>query len=89
MTEHWDAIVTDLWDDGDTFTAELRREGSPDLVADFSMRECQVTVQRGDLLIVTPDSVVKREPRVWTQAELDDIRRRARIMAARLGFLAD
>lgn len=87
--DQWDAVVTDVWDNGDTFTAELRQEGSPNLIADFSMRECQVTVQPGDLLVVTPDSVVKREPRVWTQTELDDIRRRAAILAARLGFLAD
>jgi hypothetical protein len=79
----WDGVVTDIWDDGDTFTAELRREGSPDLLAEFSMRKCQVNVLPGDMLIIS-DSVVKRNLGVWTQAELNEINRRAAIQAARL-----
>ena len=71
----WDGRVLEV--DGDIFTAELCREGAPDLLADFSMAECGVTVEPGDLLIVLPGSVVKRDLGVWTQAEIDEIERRA------------
>lgn len=90
MEHVWDGVVTNVWNDGDTFTTELRRDGAPDLIAEFSMRECQLAdIEPGSLLIVRPGSVVKRELPVWTQEEIDDIRRRAKIRAARLGFLAD
>lgn len=89
MSIEWDGIVTDVWADGDTFTAELRQEGSPDLFAEFSMKECRVHVEPGDLLIITPDSVIKRNLGRWTQEELAEIRRRAKIKAAQLGFLAN
>ena len=74
-TPQWDARVLEV--DGDTFTAELSREGAPDLLADFSMAECGITVEPGDLLVVMPGSVTKRDLGVWTQAEIDEITRRA------------
>jgi len=87
--ELWDGIVLDVWPDGDTFTAELRREDEPDLLAEFSMRECGVTVVSGDLLIIRPDSVVKRDLGVWTREEIDEIKRRAAIRFAQLRNLFD
>lgn len=73
----WDADVLEIWDDGDTFTARLRQNASPDLLAEFSMRQCGIAVEPGDLLIVTPARVIKRNLGVWTQAELDEIKERA------------
>jgi len=72
----WDGCVIAV--DGDMFTAEVQRDGHPALLADFSMAECGVMVVPGDVLIVTPSSVVKREPRVWTRRELAQVMRRAR-----------
>ena len=83
----WDGRVLEV--DGDIFTAELCREGAPDLLADFSMAECGVTVEPGDLLIVRPGSVAKRDLGVWTQAEIDEIMRRARKLSRRLRQIAD
>lgn len=83
----WDGSVVEV--DGDIFTVDLRREGDPDMLADYSMKECGITVEPGDLLIVRPDSVTKREPRVWTQAEIDAIMARARKRAALLKRIAD
>lgn len=83
----WDGSVIEV--NGDIFTVDLRREGAPDMLADYSMKECGVTVEPGDLLIVRPDSVTKREPRVWTQAEIDAIMARARKRAALLRRIAD
>ncbi len=80
----WNGIVTEVWDDGDTFTVDLRREGLPDLLAEFSMRECGVDVVPGDLLVIQRDSVAKPPRRVWTQEEIDDIRHRAAIRSAKL-----
>jgi hypothetical protein len=80
----WDGRVIEVWEDNDTFTVDLRREGSPDLLAEMSMAQTGVTVATDDLLIVTPAtpgrpaSVTKRIPRQWTQAELDQIMRRSR-----------
>ena len=74
----WDADVLEIWNDGDTFTARLRQKGSPDLLAEFSMKQCGITVEPGDLLIVTPEKVIKRNLGKWTQAELDNIDRRSR-----------
>lgn len=73
----WSGRVTDV--EGDTFTAWLvpsDHEG-PELCADFSMERCGIEVQEGDLLTVTPESVVKVDPGVWTQEEIDEIGRRA------------
>ena len=88
MNPVWDAIVTDVWDDGDTFTVDLRRKGSPDLLAEYSMREFGVDVVPGDLLLIRKNSVMKRPRRVWTQEEIDDIRRRAAIRSARFRGMA-
>lgn len=80
----WDGVVLEVWPDGDTFTADLRREGGPDVLAEFSMRECGITVERGDRLIVKKDSVAKRPPRLWTREELAAIMERAEKQAKRL-----
>jgi hypothetical protein len=85
----WDGIVTEVWPDADTFTAELRREGSPDLIADFSMAACGVTVREGDVLLVTGDRVSVRDLGTWTQEEIDAICKRAEAQAERLRELPD
>ena len=84
----WDGIVHEVWEDGDTFTAELRAEGQPDLFAEFSMRQCEVTVQSGDLFTLdgATDTFTLVNLGTWTQEELDAIMARARDMARRLGF---
>ena len=74
----WDADVVEVWADGDTFTARLRQNGSLDLLAEFSMKQCGISVEPGDLLLVTPEKVIRRNLGKWTQAELDDIDRRSR-----------
>jgi len=71
----WDGRVIEV--DGDIFTAELCRAGDPDVWADFSMAQCGVTVEPGDLLIVRPDSVTVLDLGVWTQEEIDAIELRA------------
>ena len=83
----WDGSVVAV--DGDIFTVDLRREGAPDMLADYSMKECGVTVEPGDLLIVRPDSVTKRKLPVWTQAEIDAVMARARKRAAEFKRIAD
>lgn len=85
----WTGVVLEVWPDGDTFTADLRQDGSPDLVAEFSMVECGIQVEPGDVLDVKRNSVKKRDLRVWTQAEIDDIQRRASAWAALLRGLSD
>ena len=80
----WTGIVVEVWPDGDTFTAELSRDGSPDLVAEFSMAACGVSVQEGEVLDVEPGSVRKRDLGVWTQEEVDEIHRRAALRAEQL-----
>lgn len=72
----WDGRVLEV--DGDIFTAVLQREGEPELIADFSMARCGITVEAGDLIIVTPQQVTKRDLGVWTAAEIAGIMRRAR-----------
>ena len=83
----WDGCVLEV--NGDIFTAELCREGAPDLLVNFSMAQCGVTVERGDRLIVRSESVIKRDLGVWTQAELDAIMHRAREQSRRLRQVAD
>lgn len=79
----WYGSVTDI--DGDMFTAILGREGSPDLVADFSMAECGLSeIKPGDVIVVTPEAVRRLEPRAWTQEELDEILMYAREMSKTL-----
>lgn len=80
----WHGYVTDV--EGDIFTAMLRREGQPELCADFSMRECGITVELGHLIVVTPNSVKLLDLGVWTQEEIDAIKARAKERAQRLGF---
>jgi hypothetical protein len=53
------------------------------------MAECGITVEPGDLLIVRPGSVTKRDLGVWTQAEIDAIMKRAKRLAAMLRKIAD
>lgn len=78
----WYGCVTAV--NGDMFTADLRREGSPDLFADFSMSECGLSgLEEGDLLVVTPVRVRRLELPPWTQEQLDEIIERARERAAR------
>ena len=73
----WCGYVTDV--EGDIFTAVLRRDGHPDLLADFSMKECGLAgLKPYDDIIVTPDSVRQPDPIVWTQEQLDAIWVRAR-----------
>lgn len=78
----WDGRVTEV--DGDIFTAAVvRHDGTgPELIADFSMAQCGVTVQPGDMIIVTPGSVTKRDLGVWTKADIDAIMARARKRSA-------
>jgi hypothetical protein len=78
----WDGRVLEI--DGDVFTASLQREGAPKLIADFSMAQCGISVELGDLLIVTPERVTKRDLGVWTEAEVAAIKRRARERLAHL-----
>ena len=82
----WHGLVTEVWDDGDTFTAELRREGCPDLFAEFSMRECKATVQAGNVFTLDgeADTLTVLDLGTWTQEELDEVMARAKIMAERL-----
>jgi hypothetical protein len=80
VTGEWDGRVLEIWDDGDTFTASLQRDGAPELIADFSMTACGITVEAGDLLIITPQQVTKRDLGVWTDDELAGISRRARAL---------
>jgi len=84
----WTGIVLEVWPDSDIFTAELRRDGSPDLVAEFSMAECGVRVEAGDVLDVKRNSVKKRDLGVWTQEEVDEIYRRAALRAEQLRLLS-
>jgi hypothetical protein len=70
----WDAVVTEVWEDG---AARLSREGAPEMLAEFSMRQCNVTVEAGDVLVVTAGKVTRRDLGRWTQSELDEIRCRA------------
>lgn len=78
MMQQWSARVTDV--EGDSFTALLTPAGHerPELIADFSMTQCGVDVEPGDLLTVTPESVVKVDLGAWTQEEVDDISHRAK-----------
>lgn len=76
--------MLEVWPDGDTFTAELYRGGAPDLVAEFSMRECGVSVQAGDSLVVTKNHVGKRNLGYWTQEEIDAIMDEATTRAGQL-----
>ena len=85
----WDGTVLEVWPDGDTFTAELRRGSAPGLVAEFSMRECGVKVQAGDSLVVTKNHVGKRDLGYWTQEEIDDIMERATTRLQQLRRLCD
>lgn len=80
----WYAVVSEVWPDGDTFTASLSQDGEPDLWAEFSMRECGVDVTAGDLLILTPDGMTKRDLGVWTKEEIDEIRASAKAQYERL-----
>lgn len=77
----WTVSVVEVWDDGDTFTVDLRCEGNPDLLAEMSMRQCGITVEPGDLLIVTTTFVTKRDLGVWTQEDIDAITRSTRELA--------
>lgn len=77
----WTASVVEVWDDGDTFTVDLRREGNPDLLAEMSMKRCGITVEPGDLLIVTTTFVTKRDLGVWTQEDINAITRSTRELA--------
>jgi hypothetical protein len=85
----WTGVVREVWPDGDMFTAELRRDGGPDLIAEFSMRECGIYVEEGDVLRIEPDQVTKIDLGIWTVQEVREIRTRAEKLARELGFLAD
>ena len=50
----WYGNVTNV--EGDIFTAILRRDGQPDLLADFDMKRCGLAdIEPGDCIIVTPN----------------------------------
>jgi hypothetical protein len=73
----WAGRVTGA--EGDLFTAILTpadHEG-PELIADFSMAQCGVEVEPGDLITVTAESVAKVDLGVWTQEEVDEVQRQA------------
>jgi hypothetical protein len=70
----WIGMVTEVWPDGDLFTAELLRDGTPNLTAEFSMREVGVRVEAGDFIEVM-------------QEEVEEIYRRAALMAERLRII--
>lgn len=74
----WDGRVLEI--SGDIFTAEVipADHAGPEMIAEYSMSQCGITVAPGDLLIVTPESVVRRDLGVWSKADLDAIRVRAR-----------
>lgn len=80
----WDGRVTEV--DGDIFTAlVIRRDGiGPELAADFSMARCGICVEPGDLIIVSPEGVTKRDLGVWTKEDIDAImagaKERSRLM---------
>lgn len=79
----WHGWVIEV--NGGTFTADLRRDGRPDICADFSMSQCGLDgIEAGDLIIVTPDSVKRLELPPWTQEEIDDINKRAQEWLARI-----
>jgi hypothetical protein len=87
----WTGVVLEVWPDGDLFTAELRcddRTGPP-LTAEMSMKECGVSVGEGDIFTIRDYVVSKVDLGTWTQAEIDDINRRAAIQAALLRGLSD
>lgn len=81
--------MLEVWPDGDTFTAELRRGNAPDLVAEFSMRECGVHVTAGDSLVVTKNHAGKRNLGYWTQEEIDAIMDQAVTRLEQLRRLCD
>lgn len=85
-TPTWTAHVIEV--DDTAFSAELTREGAPGLIANFD-RALLPDVQPGDLLTVTPTGVTRIDLGRWTQEELDEVRRRAREMAATLEGLAE
>ena len=82
----WTAVVIEV--EGDQFSAELSRDGFPDLIANFD-RSLLPDVEPGDVLTVTPSGVTRVDLGRWTQEELDDIRRRAREMATEVQALAE
>lgn len=83
----WSGRVTDI--EGDLFTAILTpADGGMELLADFSMSQCGISVEAGDLITVTPESVTKVPPRVWSQREIDEIMARARERSRQLRLIA-
>ncbi len=81
----WYGNVTNV--EGDIFTAILRRDGQPDLLADFDMKRCGLAdIEPGDCIIVTPDPVLRMERPVWSKEQLDAIWVHARERSRRLGF---
>jgi hypothetical protein len=89
MSAEWYGSVVEVWEDGDTFTATAQRGGHPEFVAEFRMSQCGISVEPGDLLIITPGRVTVREPRAWTAAELAEIMQRARERSRRLRLNVD
>lgn len=79
----WHGAVIEV--SGDEATVDLRREGSRDLVAEVELARWGLTdVQPGDLLVldVGAGTVTRLDLGTWTQAETDEIHRRAREDAA-------
>jgi hypothetical protein len=74
----WCGRVTEV--EGDIFTALLTPadHDGPELIADFSMAQCGIKPEPGDILTVTPDRVTRVELPPWTQEEIDEITRRSR-----------
>ena len=85
----WFGRVTDV--EGDIFTVIVTPtdHDGPELIADYSMSRCGITIEVGDELIVTPYSVTKRPPVVWTKDELAAIMRRARQRSRMLNAMAE
>ena len=83
MEPTWDGVVIDI--DPVAVTIEL---DSAFVVMDVA-RVLLPDVQIGDLVTVTPNSVVRKDLGRWTQTELDEIQARARERAAALQELAD
>ncbi len=80
----WHGCVTEVWPDGDTFTAKMSRADGDDgmvqqVTADFSMHECALEVEAGDFIRLDGEAnqMSRVDMGVWTQAELDAIMKRA------------
>lgn len=81
VSNPWYGIVIEVT--GDEATVDLRREGDMDLTAEVELSRWGLEdVQPGDVLVLDVDAgtVTRKDLGVWTQAQLDEIHRRAQEM---------